>query len=111
MTHQSSSTEAERFFGLLPHELMKQREVKIRFIHIVSDQNFTSEVLKNMANVKGAVDERAVYTPPRVVKMSDLNPGYGQVSQCASGSGDGGPCKPGNMAGNGCYAGNAAAPF
>ncbi len=67
--------------------MMKQREVKIRFIHIVSDQNFTSEVLKNMASVKDAVDERVVYTPPRVVKMSDLNPGYGQVSQCVVGIG------------------------
>ena len=88
--------------------------MRIRFIHIVSGQNFTSEVLDYMAGVQDADKKQETYTPPCAVKMSDLNPGYGQLAQCApSGSADGGFCKVGNMAGTGCYAGNAfdAPPF
>ena len=41
-----------------------------------------------MVSVKDAVDERDVYTPPCVVRISDLNRGEGQGSVCSTGSGD-----------------------
>ena len=41
-----------------------------------------------MANAGNAVDERDVYTPPCVVRISDLNRGEGQGSVCHTGSGD-----------------------
>jgi hypothetical protein len=64
-----------------------------------------------MASIQDAVVEREVYTPPRVVKMSDLNPGHGQIGTCGpAGSGESGFCKVGNSAGTGCYAGNGAIP-
>jgi hypothetical protein len=81
--------------------------LKIRFVHIVYDQNFTSEVLEIMANVKDAVDERVVYTPPRVVKMSDLNPGYGENASCGPGSGVPGNCSTGTHPGFSCLSGNS----
>ena len=59
-----------------------------------------------MAIVKDAVDERVVYTPPRVVKMSDLNPGYGEAS-CVPGSGVLGNCTTGTHPGFNCFSGNS----
>jgi hypothetical protein len=60
-----------------------------------------------MASVQDAVVEREVYTPPRVVKMSDLNRGHGEAP-CASGSGALGDCRTGNSAGFSCTTGNSA---
>ena len=59
-----------------------------------------------MSKEKGVGDSRAVYTPPCVVRISDLKEGAGL---CAPGSGDSGECYPnGNSAGTGCYDGNTA---
>ena len=54
-----------------------------------------------MVNVKDAVDERDVYTPPCVVKISDIKRGEGQHA-CQTGSGDTEYCYPGNSALNCC---------
>jgi hypothetical protein len=63
-----------------------------------------------MINVKDAdaVDERDVYTPPCIVRISDLKQGAGQkTGYCDTGSGDSGDCCTGIGAGIGCYNGNS----
>jgi hypothetical protein len=81
--------------------------VKIRFVHIVYDKNSPSEVVEKMVNVKDAVDERDVYTPPCVVRIRDLKKGAGQkFESCETGSGDSGDCCTGNHPSLGCFTGN-----
>ena len=52
-------------------------------------------------------DERALYTPPCVVKISDLKQGAGT---CQSGSGDAAECCNGNNPGTICSTGNGDIP-
>jgi hypothetical protein len=56
--------------------------------------------MEKMVSVQDAVDSRDVYTPPRVVKISDLKQGAGD---CTPGSGDSGDCLPGNNPSGICY--------
>jgi hypothetical protein len=52
-----------------------------------------------MATIGDATGEQAVYSPPCVVRISDLNRGKGQQVACTpTGSGDA----------NGCFTGNSA---
>ena len=56
-------------------------------------------------------DSGALYTPPRVVRISDLRQGAGG-SSCESGSGDVGTCSTGNNAVGFCEAnGNGFVPL
>ena len=55
-----------------------------------------------MANVGDAVDERDVYTPPCVVRISDLKQGAGD-GYCEKGSGDAHECFTGNSASVCCF--------
>jgi hypothetical protein len=68
-----------------------------------------------MANAGDTDDERAVYSPPCVVKISDLNRGEGQQAQqrCyPAGSGDTVECAVGNYATPTCLmVGNSANGF
>ena len=53
-------------------------------------------------------DSRAPYTPPRVVRISELRQGGGMGSAgivCSPGSGATGTCSPGNAAQQHCYNG------
>jgi hypothetical protein len=68
---------------------------KFRFIHIVLNENFTGNVMKKMVNAGDIIDGRDVYSPPCVMRISDLNRGEG--AGCSpSGSGDTSLCSPGN---------------
>jgi hypothetical protein len=50
-------------------------------------------VMKKKANIGDAADVLDIYTPPCVVRISDLNRGNGQqLLACAPGSGDAGDC-------------------
>jgi hypothetical protein len=63
--------------------------------------------MSKMADGNSAVDARDTYTPPCVVKMTDLKQGAGD---CTSGSGDT-VCHNGNLATGfpgGCCTGNSA---
>jgi hypothetical protein len=62
------------------------------------------EVMETMTNAGNAPDERAVYSPPCVVKISDLNRGEGQGQVCnPTGSGNSFGCNGGNSpVGAGC---------
>ena len=62
----------------------------------------------NMSNEKGMNDSRAVYTPPVVVKISDLKQGAG-AGCTPMGSGDDNICFTGNLASGqyGCWDGNS----
>ena len=63
--------------------------------------------MEKMVNVKDAVDERDVYTPPCVVRISDLKQGEGDCTP--TGSGDTAACITGNSAtDHGCSQGNNA---
>jgi hypothetical protein len=48
---------------------------KFRFIHTVYHQIFLSGEIAIITNAGDAYDKRDVYTPPRVVRISDLNRG------------------------------------
>jgi hypothetical protein len=62
--------------------------------------------MDNMSERTGMSDSRAVYTPPCVVRISDLKKGAGD---CRTGSGDAGVCNTGNSATDlGCGTGNSA---
>ena len=51
-------------------------------------------------------DSAALYTPPSVVRISDLRKGDGQIAACESGSGDPICFNVGNNATNRCVTGN-----
>jgi len=53
-------------------------------------------------------DARELYSPPCVVRISDLRQGEGLPPPCISGSGNAGGCATGNAAGDGCATGNTA---
>lgn len=53
----------------------------------------------------GVCDSRAVYIPPCVVRISDLNRGEGQQACTPTGSGDTEWCEQGNSAGFACNPG------
>jgi hypothetical protein len=57
-----------------------------------------------MTKVGDDADERAVYTSPCIVRISDLNRGEGQQACMPSGSGDALWCETGNSAGGTCLA-------
>jgi hypothetical protein len=86
----------------------------IRPIHSYNtSSDFTCEVTKKMTNARDVVHERDVYSPPCVVRISDLNRGEGQQAGCnPTGSGAAEGCNSGNTAENTCIeAGNSAATF
>lgn len=64
--------------------------------------------MKKMTKVGDVVDERQVYSPPCVVRISDLNRGEGQQMCYPTGSGDAVECETGSSAGT-CF-GNGNSP-
>ena len=64
--------------------------------------------MDNMSKKTADNDSRAIYTPPRVMRIRDLRQGEGMPPpSCSTGSGADGPCDSGNTAQFYCYNGDA----
>jgi hypothetical protein len=64
-------------------------------------------VMSELSKDSGLCDSRAVYIPPSMVRISDLNRGEGREGCMPTGSGDVGLCNTGNTAGFECRIGNS----